>query len=161
MKLTRFVAAAALLLLLNSCDESVVYKAHEDIDDGLWYIKNTPSFKVEIKDTLATYNLYYLVRNTLQYPYYNLYLTRTYTGPDQKQISRTLEEVYLSNETTGKPYGHGLGDLFDHKIPFLKNHQFPRSGTYTFTLAQSMRQNPLPFLMSVGISVEKVAPKAP
>ena len=146
-------------LILSGCDENIVYKAHEDIDDGLWYIKNKPTFKVEITDTTATYNMYYLLRNTLQYPYYNLYLTRSFSGPDQKVISNTLEEVFLSNEATGKPYGRGLGDLFDHKIPFLKNYRFKRSGTYTFTLTQSMRQNPLPFVMSVGISVEKVAVK--
>jgi gliding motility-associated lipoprotein GldH len=159
MKFTRLAVVSLLCLFLSGCDENVVYKAHEDIDDGLWYIKNKPVFKVEITDTTQAYNIYYLLRNTLQYPYYNLYLTRNFTGPDQKVISNTLEEVYLSNETTGKPYGHGLGDLFDHKIPFLKNYHFPRSGTYTFTLAQSMRQNPLPFVMSVGISVEKVVTK--
>ncbi|WP_026629444.1 gliding motility lipoprotein GldH [Dyadobacter alkalitolerans] len=159
MKFFWFVSIFTLCLTLSGCDENVVYKAHEDIDDGLWYIKNKPTFKVEITDTTATYNLYYLLRNTLQYPYYNMYLTRNFTGPDQKVISNTLEEVYLSNETTGKPYGHGLGDLFDHKIPFLKNYKFQKSGIYTFTLTQSMRQNPLPFVMSVGISVEKVAVK--
>lgn len=159
MKFSRILIAFALSLFLFACDESIVYKAHEDIDDGLWYIKNQPTFKVEITDTTQVYNLYYLVRNTLQYPYYNLYLTRNFTGPNQKVISNTLEEVYLSNEITGKPFGHGLGDLFDHKIPFLKNYKFERSGIYTFKLSQSMRQNPLPFIMSVGISVEKVVEK--
>ncbi|SKC15843.1 gliding motility lipoprotein GldH [Dyadobacter psychrophilus] len=159
MKFFWFVSIFAICLTMFGCDENVVYKAHEDIDDGLWYIKNKPTFKVEITDTTATYNMYYLLRNTLQYPYYNLYLTKNFIGPDQKVISNTLEEVFLSNETTGKPYGHGLGDLFDHKIPFLKNYKFPRSGTYTFILTQSMRQNPLPFVMSVGVSVEKVGAK--
>ncbi|CAG5071730.1 hypothetical protein DYBT9623_03722 [Dyadobacter sp. CECT 9623] len=159
MKFSGIFAVLLLCLSLVSCDDSIVYKAHEDIDDGLWYIKNKPSFKVEITDTTQVYNLYYLLRNTLQYPYYNLYLTRNFTGPDQKLISNTLEEVYLSNEVTGKPYGHGLGDLFDHKIPFLKNYRFSKAGIYTITLSQSMRQNPLPFVMSVGISVEKVKAK--
>jgi len=159
MKFFRLAAIAFLSVSLFACDENVVYKAHEDIDDGLWYIKNKPVFRVEITDTTQAYNLYYLLRNTLQYPYYNLYITKSFTGPDQKVISNTLEEVYLSNEITGKPYGRGLGDLFDHKIPFLKNYRFPKSGVYTFTLSQSMRQNPLPFIMSVGISVEKVPAK--
>ena len=92
-------------LIMSGCDENVVYKAHEDIDDGLWYIKNKPTFKVEIKDTTATYNMYYLLRNTLQYPYYNLYLTRQLTGPDGKLISNALEELFVSSEITGKPYG--------------------------------------------------------
>ncbi|WP_439559689.1 gliding motility lipoprotein GldH [Dyadobacter sp.] len=159
MKFPGIAAVLMLCLTLAACDENIVYKAHEDIDDGLWYIKNKPTFKIEITDTTQTYNLYYLLRNTLQYPYYNLYMTRNFLGPDQKVISNTLEEVYLSNEVTGKPYGHGLGDLFDHKIPFLKNYRFARSGTYTITLSQSMRQNPLPFVMSVGVSVEKVPVK--
>jgi gliding motility-associated lipoprotein GldH len=157
MNFPRILIISALCIFLAGCDKNVVYKAHEDIDDGLWYIKNTPTFKVEITDTLSAYNLYYLVRNAVQYPYYNLYLTRKTTDPAGKKTS-SLEEVFLSNQVTGKPFGTGLGDLFDHKIAFAKNYKFPRSGTYTIALSQSMRQNPLPFIISVGISVEKVAP---
>ncbi|MCF0072493.1 gliding motility lipoprotein GldH [Dyadobacter sp. CY261] len=159
MKFIRLAVVVFFVCLLSGCDKNVVYKAHEDIDDGLWYIKDKPSFKVEIKDTTQAYNLYYVLRNALQYPYYNLYITRNFAGPDGKIISNTLEEVFISNEVTGKPYGNGLGDLFDHKIPFLKNYRFSRPGTYTFTISQSMRQNPLPFILSVGVSVEKVAVK--
>jgi gliding motility-associated lipoprotein GldH len=160
MNFFRSLAALSLMALLWSCDDSIVYKAHEDIEDGLWYIKNKPEFKVKIEDTLSKYNVYYIFRNAQQYPYYNLYLTRQVTGPDGKLISNTLEELFVSNEITGKPFGKGLGDLFDHKVPIVKNHSFPKSGTYTFKLSQSMRQNPLPFIMSVGISVEKVKPQS-
>lgn len=138
-----------------SCDDSVVYKAFEDIPDGMWYLKNKPQFKVDIKDTNQTYNVYYVIRNASQYPYYNLYLTREINTPDGAK-SNVMQEIFLSNEVTGKPYGNGLGDLFDHKILALKNHKFERSGLYTFTLSQAMRQNPLPFVLSVGISVEKI-----
>ena len=156
MKVFQIIAALFFVFFTSSCDDNIVYKAHEDLDDGLWYIKNKPEFKVEIKDTTARYNVYYLFRNTLQYPYYNLYLTRKLTAPDGQVVSNTLEEVFVSNEVTGKPYGKGLGDLFDHKVSIVKNYTFPRSGTYTFQLSQSMRQNPLPFILSVGISIEKV-----
>lgn len=156
MKFFQSLIAFCLLILVSSCDNSVVYKAHEDMKDGLWYIKHKPEFKVKIEDTLSLYNVYYVFRNAQQYPYYNLYLTRQLTGPDGKLISNTLEELFVSNEVTGKPFGKGLGDLFDHKVPIAKNYTFPKSGTYTFQLSQSMRQNPLPFILSVGISVEKV-----
>ncbi|CAG5012133.1 hypothetical protein DYBT9275_05113 [Dyadobacter sp. CECT 9275] len=158
MKSVRYLVVACLAFLFFSCNENVVYTAYDDIPDGLWYIKNKPQFKVDIKDTTQAYHIYYLLRNSLQYPYYNLYLTREITGPDGKQLSSVLQEVFISNEITGKPFGNGLGDLFDHKIPVLKNHVFPKPGIYTFTLSQSMRQNPLPFVLSVGISVEKVQP---
>ncbi len=144
-------------VFLQSCDSGVIYQAYEDFEDGLWYIKTTPSFKVEIKDTTQAYNLYYLVRNSLKYPYYNLYVTREITTPDGGKSS-TLSELFLSNEKTGKPFGNGLGDIFDHKIIFLRNHRFERAGTYTFTFSQTMRQNPLPFVMGMGLSVEKINP---
>lgn len=119
MKTFGLFATLCLGILLTGCDKNVVYKAYEDIDDGQWFIKNTPSFKVEIKDTMQVYNVFYLVRNTLQYPYYNLYLTRKITAPDSS-VTTNMEEVFLSNEITGKPFGKGLGDLFDHRFLFLK-----------------------------------------
>ena len=61
------------------------------------------------------------------------------------------------DEKTGKPMGDGLGDLFDHKIIALKNYRFSRAGKYTFKVRQYMRQDPLPAILSMGVSVETVA----
>lgn len=158
-KMPRYVRAFLFLFLsfgCLSCEPDTTYKGYEDLKDGLWYMKTTPSFKVEITDVTQTYNLYYLVRNTLKYPYYNLYVTREVVGPDGRKTT-TLSELFLSNEKTGKPFGNGLGDIFDHKIIFLRDHKFENAGTYTFTFSQTMRQNPLPFVMGIGLSVEPVA----
>lgn len=146
------------LVILTSCDRKTVYKSHEEFKDAQWFADYVPKFEVNIEDTTATYNVYYLLRSAIQYPYYNLYLTRKLTGPDQRIISNDLVELKISDETTGKPYGKGLGDLFDQKILFLRNHRFPASGVYTFDITQSMRQNPLPFVLSIGICVEKAEP---
>ncbi len=133
----------------------MVYSAYEDIPDGMWYIDNTPTFKVEISDTTQKYNVYYLVRNSLQYPYYNLYISKKIKDPTGLEISNRMDELFMTNEITGKPYGKGLGDLFDHKIMILGNHTFEKQGIYEFKFTQFMRQNPLPFVLSMGISVEK------
>ncbi|MFN4147241.1 MAG: gliding motility lipoprotein GldH [Runella sp.] len=138
-----------------SCRPEGVYKAHTDIKDGLWYIKNEPSFTFEISDTTQSYNIYYLVRNSIQYPYYNLYLKRFLLDDSSKVISEALNELILMDEKTGKPLGDGLGDLFDHKIVALKNYHFAKAGKYTFKMQQYMRQDPLPAILSVGISVEE------
>ena len=147
--------AAIVISLLSGCDGKTVYKSHKEIKDAQWYANEKPVFDVKIEDTTSKYNVYYLLRSAVQYPYYNLYLTRKITGPDQKAISHELVELKISDETTGKPYGEGLGDLFDQKIPFLRDYTFPSSGVYRFEIGQSMRQNPLPFIMSIGICVEK------
>lgn len=144
-----------------SCNENTLYKAYEDVEDGLWPVDKKYTFQFEVEDSTQAYNLFYLVRNAQQYPYYNLYLTRQMKGPDGKAMYTRLDEMYLSDQVTGKPRGSGLGDLFDHKIIFLRNYRFPRTGKYSITVAQSMRQNPLPYVMGIGLSVEKMATTVP
>lgn len=157
MKKTALFISLSFGYLLAGCNQDTVYKGYEDIPDSKWFIKNSPGFVVDIKDSVQTYDIYYLVRNSVKYPYYNLYLTRELKDPLGQVIYSRLSELYLSNEKTGKPFGQGLGDIFDHKIIIVKGYRFPRTGKYTFTLAQSMRQDPLPEIVSVGIAVEKSA----
>ncbi len=143
---------------LLSCDSNAVFKDHEDIEDGKWYLKNEPSFIFEITDTTQAYNIYYLVRNSIAYPYYNLYVKRFLIDDKKKVLNEALNELILMDERTGKPLGDGLGDLFDHKIMALKSYRFPRKGKYTFKIRQYMRQDPLPEILSMGISVELETP---
>lgn len=145
------------LLVLGcwSCSDQTVFKANVDFPDNKWYIKSTPSFSFEIDDPSAAYNLYYNVRNGLSYPYYNLYVTRYLYDANGKLISSKLDELLLADAASGRPLGSGLGDIFDHKILALKQYKFPQKGKYTFKIAQYMRQNPLPEVVSVGLSIEK------
>jgi gliding motility-associated lipoprotein GldH len=153
-KKTTYLLAYLLTMFLFSCDSNSVFKDHEDIDDGKWYLKNEPSFTFEITDTTQAYNIYYLVRNSIAYPYYNLYVKRFLLNDKKKVINEALNELILMDERTGKPLGDGLGDLFDHKIMALKSYRFPRKGKYTFKIRQYMRQDPLPEILSMGVSVE-------
>ncbi|MPR34191.1 gliding motility lipoprotein GldH [Salmonirosea aquatica] len=161
MKVIKSAVLLFLLVISAGCDENTLYKAYEDIEDGLWYVNKKYTFQFEVTDASQPYNLYYLVRNAQQYPYYNLYLTREMKGPDGKTVFSRLDEMYLSDQTTGKPRGSGLGDLFDHKFVFQRNFLFPGPGKYTITLTQSMRQNPLPYIMGVGLSVERTPVAVP
>jgi len=105
------------------------------------------------------YNIYYNLRNSLSYPYYNLYLTRYLTDEKGTQIESRLDEILLMDPKTGEPRGEGLGDLFDHKVLIKNNYRFPKPGTYTIRIKQYMRQDPLPEILSVGIAVEKAVTK--
>ncbi|AXE18647.1 gliding motility lipoprotein GldH [Runella rosea] len=154
-KTSAYFLFLSLLVMAGSCDSNSVYKDHEDIEDGQWYVKNEPAFTFEITDTTQTYNVYYLVRNSIAYPYYNLYVKRFLLNDKNKIINEALNELILMDEKSGKPLGDGLGDLFDHKVLALKSYRFPRKGKYTFKIRQYMRQDPLPEILSMGVSVEK------
>ena len=151
----RLTGLFCLTLLLFGCDTNAVYKAYEDIDEGKWYVKNAPSFTFEIEDASIPYNIYYNLRNSLSYGYYNLYVTRYLRDATGKEIESRLDELLLMDPKTGKPNGDGIGDLYDHKFLMKRNYRFPKPGKYTMQLRQYMRQDPLLHVESVGITVEK------
>lgn len=150
-----------LLFGLTACDSPTVYNEYMDISDGKWTIKNAPSFTFRIDQPDVPYNIYYNLRNSVSYPYYNLYLTRYLLDSAGKELEARLDELILMDPKTGKPLGDGLGDLFDHKVIMKRNYRFPKAGQYTIRIQQYMRQDPLPDIQSVGISVEKAVTTPP
>ncbi|WP_026308834.1 gliding motility lipoprotein GldH [Spirosoma spitsbergense] len=144
-----------LALAIVGCDTNAVYKEYTDIEDGKWYIKNAPSFTFDIKDASIPYNIYYNLRNSLSYGYYNLYLTRYLRDSTGRELESRLDELILMDPKTGKPNGDGIGDIFDHKFLMKRNYRFPKPGQYTMQIRQYMRQDPLLNVLSVGITVEK------
>ncbi len=154
-----FMKQLALVILLAlaivGCDTNAVYKEYTDIEDGKWYIKNAPSFTFDIKDASIPYNIYYNLRNSLSYGYYNLYLTRYLRDSTGRELESRLDELILMDPKTGKPNGDGIGDIFDHKFLMKRNYRFPKPGQYTMQIRQYMRQDPLLNVLSVGITVEK------
>jgi len=144
-----------LALALSSCNKSRVFEKNIDFDNNTWAIADIQEFKFEIKDTAPKYAIYFNIRNAIFYEYYNLYVKHTLIGPDGKQLSTNLHELFLMDKSTGEPLGEGAGDIFDHQVLALKNQTFAQRGTYTIKLQQYMRRDPLPGIMSVGVRVEK------
>lgn len=138
-----------------ACDPDRVYEQYHDIPENQWFIDSVQTFTFTIDDPAALYNIYYNVRNSISYPYYNLFVTHYLTDNKNKQLSSQLQELTLMDASTGKPLGDGLGDIFDHQIIALEKYTFPQKGVYTFKIKQYMRKDPLPEIMSIGIRVEK------
>ncbi len=155
MFMKQLALVVVMALLIAGCDTNAVYKEYTDIEDGKWSIKNTPSFTFDIKDASIPYNIYYNLRNSLSYGYYNLYLTRYLRDSTGKELESRLDELILMDPKTGKPNGDGIGDIFDHKFLMKRNYRFPKPGQYTMQIRQYMRQDPLLNVLSVGITVEK------
>ncbi len=144
---------------LTFCTPLSDFKAINDFKNNAWSIDSTQSFTFEITDVSKSYDFYYLVRNATVYPFYNLYIKRSLTDSTGKAMSKSMDELILFDAKTGKPFGSGLGDIFDHKfkIKSLSNYRFKQAGKYTFSIQQNMRQDPLVGVMSVGVSVEPIS----
>jgi len=146
------------LLSLSACNNNRVFEKDVDIPSMKWHKDSVLVFNFEIKDTLSRYNFYYNVRNTLSYPFYNMYVTYYMMDSLNRRISSDLQTFDLLNPKTGKPYGDGLGDIYSRSLLALKNVQFKKPGKFSFKLKHYMRLDPLPEVVSMGLRIEKVPP---
>ena len=144
-----------LSIFLLSCDPNRVYEENQDIEDAVWQEDFSPKFRFEIIDPQNKYNLYLNLRNGIAYPYHNVYIKYNLKDSTEAILSSELKEFFLFDPKTGKPFGDGLGDLFDHQFPLLKAHSFPSGGSYSIDIEQFMRLQQLPMIVSVGLRVEK------
>ena len=150
-------ALSLSLFFFSSCDSNRVFEDNTDIPDFTWDVKNKISFDVDIPDTSSMYNLYVNVRNASHYPYANIFIFATITFPNGKTRSDTIECV-LADES-GQWKGDGAGDIWDNQIPWMEKIKFPLSGKYKFEYEHAMRLEQVPFIMDVGLRVEKVKKK--
>jgi gliding motility-associated lipoprotein GldH len=145
------VALTAILLI--SCDPNRVFEKNIRIPDGIWDRNNPVRFEVVVEDTITPHNLYINVRNTGMYPVSNLYLFVTTIAPSGHTIKDTVQ-VILADER-GKWLGKGLGDIWDNQKLYKEQVRFAQKGEYIFEYEQAMRLEKLPFILDVGLRVEK------
>lgn len=148
------IAGAALLLL--GCAEEVVFQADAPIPDGAWDSSYRPEFAFDITDTVSKHDVYIDVRHTGDYAYSNLYLFVDLSGPGGRAKRDTVECILA--DPTGRWLGKGTGFVFASrhaKVLYRLGNTFPASGRYTVRIEQAMRDNPLPGVIDVGISIEK------
>ena len=141
-----------------SCDPDRVYEKNLDLTSQYWHKDSLHSFHFEIPDQELTYNLYCNIRNTVAYPYHNLYFTYFLEDSLGKTITTKMEEIFLFDPKTGKPNGSGIGDIFDHQVPVMENYTFKSKGSYTFKMQQFMRMDSLPDILAIGLRVEQEQP---
>ena len=152
----KLVLITLVALTVWSCNSATIHKDMVEIDNQEWPIKDIKKFEFEISDASMPADVIYLVRNAINYPYYNLYLKCSLKDSSGNVIKTGMEELILFDEQTGKPKGDGMGDLFDHEVAAAQftGVKFPKKGTYFFEIQHNMRPDPLTGIMSIGIEIK-------
>jgi gliding motility-associated lipoprotein GldH len=143
----------SIALLITACDPARVYEKNIKIPDGIWHRDYIARFDLLVEDTINSHNLYVNVRNASLYPKSNLYLFITTIAPSGHSVRDTVE-IILADEK-GKWMGSGLGDIWDLQQLYKENVRFAQRGKYSFEYEQAMRTEKLPFILDVGLRVEK------
>lgn len=143
------------VFLLNACARLDVYEKNVSIPKYEWQYNFQPSFDFAITDTSSAYMIYIVVRHTDAYRYNNIWLNIGTKNPGDS-IRNQRFELQLASDAKGWE-GVGMDDIWEVRKPITKGAvKFNKAGTYSFTLSQIMRENPLPNVMSTGVRVEKV-----
>lgn len=141
-----------------SCSSDSVFEENVDLEDKTWLGSDSIQFSFRIEDQAKKYDVFYNIRNTITYPYQNLYMSYYLKNNEGDTLSEDLVNVILFDPKTGKPHGTGLGDIFSHQFKIIPHYQFPDTGVYSLQLKQSMRRDSLPNVMSVGITITEASP---
>jgi gliding motility-associated lipoprotein GldH len=145
----------ALILCIGGCTQLDVYEKNATMPKQEWAYSFKPSFDFTITDTNSSYGIYIVLRHTDAYRYNNIWLNAGTKFPGDSMRYQRLE-LSLGNDATGWE-GTGMDDIWEVRKPITKGPiKLSKTGNYTFTLSQVMRENPLEHIMSAGIRVEKV-----
>ena len=152
----RLAILLPLFLLLGSCDPNRVFEENVDLENAIWKVEDKPEFEFLISDVSSRYNLHLNLRNTLSYPFNNIYIKYNLRDSIETLLSSETLEFHLFDPKTGEPQGDGMGDLFDNRFPLIEDYSFNHTGTYTLDYEQYMRVDSLPMIVSVGLRIEQV-----
>jgi len=142
---------SAVCLVATACTTLDVYEKSHFFNDHTWKSSDKQSFMFDIKDTTSLYNLYVVLRHEDAYRYKNIWLDIHMQSAD---TSLTFKREFTLADNTHW-LGNAMEDIIEHRIGFNTTPLHLKKGTYTFTIQQVMREDPLQYILNAGIRVEK------
>lgn len=151
----------ACCLLFASCNTVDLYEKAVSIPGHSWKNSFKPSFTFNITDTASAYRLYFIIRHTDKYNFNNIYINLGTKPPGTDSLQTARFDCQLATNEKGW-LGTGMDDIYEHRVELTtKSSQFyfSKKGTYTFTVEQIMRQDPLEHVLNAGLRIEKIKPQ--
>lgn len=148
----------ALMSVVWACGPSPIYEEYVSVSKNSWDADSVVSFKVDIEDTNAVYQIVWYLRNNDDYEYSNIYLFRNVFSEKGPEFADTAN--FMLADPYGKWLGKGVGELKTNTWPFKNGYlKFKHCGTYVFNLQQAMRTSTLTGVEDVGLGIYKIDPE--
>lgn len=138
---------------MASCGGGVFYSESQSVNEYGWMPDDSLSFKVEVDDTTQLYDFMVEVRNSITYPYSNLFLFVNTDFPDGSVARDTLECPLADQE--GKWYGKRSGRFVDSRYRLrASSMRFPMTGQYCFSVSNGMRDSAIAGIKDISLRIE-------
>jgi len=151
-----FLLAACSLQLAACTLPSDVFEKDVVVPGQQWESSFKPRIEFTIKeqDTSYLYNIYLVLRHSDAYNYNNIWIQGTVREPGDTSAKSQRYDLTLATNDKGW-LGSGMDDIYEHRVLIQPETKFTKPGTYSFTLEQIMREDPLRHVLNVGVRVEK------
>ncbi|MBO7224408.1 MAG: gliding motility lipoprotein GldH [Bacteroidales bacterium] len=140
-------------ILFSACNNNVVYDENKEVNQQAWKTTDKLYYEVEITDTIKDYKLAINIRNTIEYPYSNIFFYMNTILPNGKVTKCDTIECYLAYPD-GTWKGKGSSKIRDNRFWIAKNIKFEQKGKYTFELRQATIDSTLKGICDVGLHLE-------
>jgi gliding motility-associated lipoprotein GldH len=147
-----------LVLLLTaisvafSCTHNTFYQKSDSMPNEIWHKDSALVYRITISDSSQFYNFYFDIRNTVSYPYQNLFIFFTSQFPDSTMFTDTLNCNLF--DAYGRWTGSGSGRIKENRFTFKSKVCFPQTGDYIFTSQHAMRDTHLIGISNFGITLQ-------
>jgi gliding motility-associated lipoprotein GldH len=135
-----------------SCKHKTFYQKIDRFPSEVWNIDTLLVYEFTIVDSLQYYNFYVDVRNSIAYPYQNLFLFFKTQFPDSTVYTDTLNCILC--DAYGRWKGKGSGRIKENRVILKSKVRFPQKGTYIFSAQQAMREIDLNGIVNFGITLQ-------
>ena len=143
-----------LVFLCCACSNKEIFSEFHSFPSSVWDKDNIVQFEVAVTDTISYHDVVIEVRSNDDYQFRNLWLFVNFKTPDGKVRSDTINGELA--DMYGKWHGKGIS-LYTLPLPFEQSVMYPVSGTYTYSIRQGMRENPLKGISDIGLRISKQA----
>ena len=145
----------AVMMSLTACNWTTgVFEKNQTFDNHDWPSSLKPDIAFEITDTVSLYNIYIVLRHTDAYHYNNIYVRATVKEPGDPHGKSGDYDLQLATNNNGW-IGTAMDDIYDARLLIQPKTRFRKSGVYHVTLEQLMREDPLKYILSAGLRVER------
>jgi gliding motility-associated lipoprotein GldH len=138
--------------IISSCTTIDLYEKNISLPRHEWKSSYKPEFTFIIKDTVALYQVYFVIRHNEKYNYNNIWIN-LYSQPPGDTLHKAPYELQLATNEKGW-LATGMDDIYEHRLKLTDALKL-KAGEYKFSLENSMREDPLMNVLSVGLRVEK------
>ena len=154
MKLLKLTIVLMLLAAITGCNENRIYSKHDtSFPKFRWEKSNKIEFTPEITDANPDYQIYVALRHVHGFQFPSLTVNVEYISPSGKSEKKDYSIKVVGAD--GEYLSDCAVDLCDLETLVEDKFKFKETGKYKIIVEHSMKQDPLPNVMEVGLIVDK------